>query len=128
LRAFFRVRFGVIVAVMNLREGLDHVPVPLRFGTSGRRGRVVDLTQLEVYINALAELEYFQSLPRAEGGVARGEEFFYACDLRPSSSALVGSGPERGGLAQAVGQAIADAGMKAIFWDASRRRRWRTSR
>ena len=115
LRAFLRVGFGVIVAVMKLREALDHEPAPLRFGTSGRRGRVVDLTQLEVYINALAELEYLQSLPRAEGGVARGEEFFYACDLRPSSSALVGSGPARGGLAQAVGQAIADAGMKAVF-------------
>ena len=99
---------------MKLREALDHEPAPLRFGTSGRRGLVVDLTQLEVYINALAELEYLQSLPRAEGGVARGEEFFYACDLRPSSSARAGQ-PVRGGLAQAIERAILDAGMKPVF-------------
>jgi phosphomannomutase len=99
---------------MKLREALDHEPAPLRFGTSGRRGLVVDLTQLEVYINALAELEYLQSLPRAEGGVARGEEFFYACDLRPSSTAPVGR-PARGGLAQAIDRAAADAGMKPVF-------------
>jgi phosphomannomutase len=99
---------------MKLREALDCEPVPLRFGTSGRRGLVVDLTQLEVYINALAELEYLQSLPRAEGGVARGEEFFYACDLRPSSTAPVGR-PARGGLAQAIARAAADAGMKPVF-------------
>ena len=42
---------------ISLREKLDYEPVPLKFGTSGRRGLVADLTQLEVYLNALAELE-----------------------------------------------------------------------
>src|SRR5580658_3784570 len=100
---------------MNLREQLDHEPVPLKFGTSGRRGLIADLTQLEVYLNALAELEYLQSLPRAEGGLARGEDFFFACDLRPSSSAFVPGHPVRGELAQAIAQAITDAGMIPVF-------------
>jgi phosphomannomutase len=100
---------------MKLRETLNYEPVPLRFGTSGRRGLIADLTQLEVCINALAELEYLQSLPRSGGGVGRGEEFFYACDLRPSSSAFVPGAPVRGQLAQAIAQAIADAGMKPVF-------------
>lgn len=98
----------------SLREHLTYEPRELRFGTSGRRGLVVDLTQLEVYINALAELQYLQSLPRERGGIVPGEEFFIAYDLRPSSTAYV---PEQGGkgeIAQAVVRAIQDAGMKPV--------------
>ena len=40
-----------------LRSCLNYEPVELRFGTSGRRGQVLDLTQLEIYINALAEIQ-----------------------------------------------------------------------
>ena len=57
-------------STQTLRSRLDYEPRILRFGTSGRRGEVVHLTQLEIYINALAELEYLQSLPAAEGGIA----------------------------------------------------------
>ncbi len=103
------------IASNTLRASLDYEPVPLKFGTSGRRGLVNDLTQLEVYLNALAELEYLQSLPRSEGGIVRGEEFYFACDLRPSSSEIVWDKAWRGGLAQAIAQAIADSGMKPIF-------------
>jgi len=99
----------------TLRDSLDYEPAPLKFGTSGRRGLVADLTQLEVYINALAELEYLQGLPRAEGGITRGEEFYFACDLRPSSDGLISGNRVRGGLAQAIAQAIEDAGMLPIF-------------
>lgn len=98
----------------SLREHLTYEPRELRFGTSGRRGLVVDLTQLEVYINALAELQYLQSLPREQGGIVPSEEFFIAYDLRPSSTAYV---PEQGGkgeIAQAVVRAIQDAGMKPV--------------
>ncbi len=103
-------------AAATLRASLDYDPVPLKFGTSGRRGLVADLTQLEVYITATAELEYLQSLPKSEGGIVRGEEFYFACDLRPSSSGIVTEkGKERGGLAQAVIQAISDSGMKPVF-------------
>jgi phosphomannomutase len=99
----------------TLGSQLDYQPVALRFGTSGRRGLVTDLSQLEVYLNALAELQYLQSLPRSEGGVTRGDEFFFACDLRPSSSQRVPGPPVRGGLAQALDQAITDAGMRPVF-------------
>ena len=67
----------------TLRESLQYEPRELQFGTSGRRGLVVDLTHLEVYINALAELEYLQP---------EGEEIYFARDLRPSS----------GGIAEAI--------------------------
>jgi len=95
----------------NLQYSLTYEPVDLRFGTSGRRGRVVDLTQLEIYINALAELEYLQSLPRSEGGIVRGEEFCFAHDLRASSTAFVEAEGGRGEICQAVERAIFDAGM-----------------
>jgi phosphomannomutase len=88
----------------NLRSILAYPPQILRFGTSGRRGRVVDLTQLEIYINVTGELEYFQSLPRAEGGIVKGEEMYFAYDLRPSSP----------GICQAVVRAMLDAGMTPI--------------
>jgi phosphomannomutase len=97
-----------------LGDELDHKPVPLQFGTSGRRGRLVHLTQLEVYLNARAELEYLQSLPAAEGGIRRGEEFYFAYDLRPSSREFVREAQGRGELAQAIERAIRDSGMKPV--------------
>ena len=102
-------------ASLTLRAGLDYDPVPLKFGTSGRRGLVADLTQLEVYLNALAELEYLQSLAKPEAGIVRGDEFYYACDLRPSSTEVVMGKQPRGGLAQSVAQAITDCGMTPVF-------------
>lgn len=99
----------------TLRASLDYEPVPLKFGTSGRRGLVVHLTQLEIYINASAELEYLQSLPPAEGGIRRGDEFYFAADLRPSSTQLAAEAQGRGELAQAIHRAIQDAGLKPVF-------------
>jgi phosphomannomutase len=98
----------------TLQSVLDYQPQVLKFGTSGRRGEVVHLSQLEVYINASAELEYLQSLPLAEGGIVRGDEFYFAYDLRPSSTAFAAEEQGRGELAQAIAQAIADAGMRAV--------------
>ncbi|HLY19828.1 MAG TPA: hypothetical protein VKR61_21525 [Bryobacteraceae bacterium] len=97
-----------------LRSKLQYEPVELQFGTSGRRGKVVDLTQLEVYINALAEIEYLQTLGPSAGGIVHGDDFFFARDLRPSSSAFV---PEQGGageIAQAIAAAIRYAGMRPV--------------
>jgi phosphomannomutase len=74
----------------------------------------VDLTQLEVYINARAELEYLQSIDAFDGGIVRGQEFFFARDLRPSSDSFVPEFEGRGEIAQAVVAAIRDTGMRAV--------------
>ncbi len=88
----------------SLRSRLAYEPRELKFGTSGRRGEVAHLTQLEIYITALGELEYLQSLPRSDGGIVRDDPFYFARDLRPSSL----------GIAQAIECAIQDAGMRPV--------------
>ena len=105
---------SVVTKVDSLRSRLNYEPQVLGFGTSGRRGKVVDLTQLEIYLNALAELEYLQSLLLSEGGIRRGEDLYFAFDLRPSSSEFVAQEEGRGEIAQAIVQAIGDAGMQAV--------------
>jgi len=96
----------------TLRSRLVYEPHELNFGTSGRRGEVVHLSQLEIYINALAEMEYLQSLPPSEGGIARGVDFYFAYDLRPSSTCFDPGQSGRGEIAQAVERAIRDAEMR----------------
>ena len=98
----------------TLRSCLAYPPQELRFGTSGRRGEVIHLTQLEVYINVLAELGCLQSRTAEEGGIRPGEKFYFAYDLRPSSSAYVPSQQGRGEIAQAVERAIRDSGMQPV--------------
>jgi phosphomannomutase len=105
---------SVATKMDSLRSRLNYEPQELGFGTSGRRGKVVDLTQLEVYLNALAELEYLQSLPSSAGGITRGDPFYFAYDLRPSSTEFVSQEQGRGELAQAIVAAILDAGMQAV--------------
>lgn len=99
-----------------LQLHLAYEPQPLKFGTSGRRGLVLHLTQLEIYTNVLAEVHYLQSLDPREGGIQPGEDFYFAHDLRPSSTDCVENGHvhSRGGLCQAVEQALTDAGMRPI--------------
>ncbi|KAJ5082674.1 Phosphoglucomutase first 3 domain-containing protein [Penicillium argentinense] len=96
----------------SLGAHLAYKPQSLKFGTSGRRGLIVDLTQLEIYINVLGELRYLQAKSPADGGIEVGDDFYYAYDLRPSSIHYVE--PSRGGLCQAVEQALRDAGMNPI--------------
>jgi len=76
---------------------------------------VVDLTQLEIYINARAELQYLQSLPDSKGGIVAGQDFYFASDLRPSSTCYVEAQGGRGEIAQAIERAIGDSGMKAVY-------------
>ncbi|KAF7597191.1 hypothetical protein BBP40_009531 [Aspergillus hancockii] len=97
-----------------LRSQLTYEPQPLKFGTSGRRGKVVDLTQLEIYTNVLAEIRYLLSLGQQEGGIRSGDDFYFAHDLRPSSTTYVENEEGRGGLCQAVEQALKDGGMRPI--------------
>lgn len=99
----------------SLESSLSYQPQELRFGTSGRRGEVLHLTQLEIYINAFAELDYLQTLPASCGGIARGEDFYFACDLRPSSTAYVAEQGGRGEIAQAVERAIRDSGLNPVY-------------
>ncbi|KUJ21210.1 uncharacterized protein LY89DRAFT_681799 [Mollisia scopiformis] len=103
-------------ATGSLGSRLAYKPQSLNFGTSGRRGQVIHLTQLEIYTNVVAEIQYLQLLPQSEGGIQAGDDFYYAHDLRPSSTALVdvGCGGRRGGLCQAVEQALKDTGMHPI--------------
>lgn len=98
----------------SLYNHLNHKPQVLQFGTSGRRGLVIHLTQLEIYINAYAELEYLQSLTPAEGGIRKGDVLYFAYDLRPSSTQYVASEQGRGEIAQAIVKAIRDAGMEPV--------------
>merc|ERR1711939_198500 len=96
----------------SLAAHLAYAPVPLKFGTSGRRGEVIHLTQLEIYTNMVAEVKYLQSLPISEGGIKSGDDFFFAHDLRPSSTKLVENG--RGGLCQAVTLSILETFLRRL--------------
>ncbi|MCU1328004.1 MAG: putative phosphoglucomutase [Bryobacterales bacterium] len=102
------------VVLADLLSTLLYRPEPLLFGTSGRRGRVVDLTQLEMYINVTAELEFLLALPVDEGGIRPGEQVFFAHDLRPSSTRFSEEAGGRGELCQAVVRAVADAGLMPV--------------
>jgi phosphomannomutase len=75
---------------------LDYAPVSLTFGTSGLRGLVKDITDLEAYINVKAALRYLLSIGdiRASSGVV------IAGDLRPSTDRIM----------RACAQAIVDSG------------------
>ena len=99
---------------VTLAQALNYTPRALLFGTSGRRGEVVDLTQLEIYINARAELDYLKDRHQDQGGIGVGDTFYYAHDLRPSSIRFVAEQGGRGEIAQAVEQAIRDAGLQPI--------------
>src|SRR4051794_2361106 len=102
------------MASISLRSSLDYEPRVLEFGTSGRRGKVVDLTQLEVYINAAAEIEYLRTLAPSDGGIVEGDDFYFARDLRPSSASFVAEEGGRGEIAQAIVAALMDCGMRPI--------------
>ena len=75
---------------------LTYLPVSLAFGTSGLRGLVDDITDLEAYINVKGSLRYLIEL----GDVAKGGGVVLAGDLRPSTDRIL----------RACAQAIVDAG------------------
>ena len=55
-----KTKMPAAAATDALRFHLAYEPQPLKFGTSGRRGEVVHLTQLEIYTNVVAEIHYLQ--------------------------------------------------------------------
>ncbi len=97
-----------------LIDNLSYEPVPLQFGTSGRRGLVVNLTQLEIAINVSAELEYLTSLPKSAGGISPGEDFYIGYDLRPSSTQFVAEFAGRGQLFHAIWLTVKEAGFNPV--------------
>jgi phosphomannomutase len=78
---------------------LNYRPIPLSFGTSGLRGLVKDITDLEAYINVKGALRYLLNIgdiSAKSGGVV------LAGDLRPSTERIM----------RACAQAILDAGLR----------------
>jgi phosphomannomutase len=77
-------------------------PTVLGFGTSGLRGLVTDITDLEAYINTRGFLDYLFRV----GDAATGDTVCIAGDLRPSTD-----GDDRS-IMRVVAKAIQDAGLK----------------
>lgn len=75
---------------------LNYAPVPLAFGTSGLRGLVKDITDLEAYINVKGALRYLIS----SGDIPARSRVVIAGDLRPSTDRIM----------RACAQAIVDSG------------------
>ncbi len=84
---------------MKLLESLTYEPHELAFGTSGLRGLVADMTDLECYINVSGFVKFLAH--RLEPGA----EIFVAGDLRDSTPRIVA----------AVSQAIRDKGYKPVY-------------
>jgi phosphomannomutase len=77
---------------------LTKAPVELSFGTSGLRGSVTIMTDLECYINTRAFLNYLKS----SKNIKDGDVICIAGDLRPSTTRIMA----------AVAAAIIDSGCK----------------
>jgi phosphomannomutase len=75
---------------------LEYAPVPLAFGTSGLRGLVTDITDLEAYINIKAALRYLLRI----GDIHGASTVVLGGDLRPSTDRIM----------RACAQAIIDSG------------------
>jgi len=77
---------------------LDYAPIPLAFGTSGLRGLIKDITDLEAYINVTGALRYLSS----SGDIHAGSTVVIAGDLRPSTDRIM----------RACAHAIIDSGFQ----------------
>lgn len=87
---------------------LDADPVHLKFGTSGLRGLVTDMTDLEVYVNVQGFLRFLEG----QGGIAPGEKVALGQDLRDECAKTgLESSPR---IARAAAQAIRDAGYAPV--------------
>lgn len=75
---------------------LNYAPHPLAFGTSGLRGLVKDITDLEAYINVKGALRHLLS----SGDIRPSSTVAIAGDLRPSTDRIM----------RACGRAIVDLG------------------
>ncbi len=85
----------------TIRESLTYTPVELQFGTSGLRGLVTDMTDLECYINTLG----FLAFTAQTDALKPGSRVFVSADLRDSSSRIL----------RAVNKAIIDSGFQTVY-------------
>lgn len=85
---------------MKLIESLTYEPVELGFGTSGLRGLVADMTDLECYINAAGFLRFLVN----EGELKPGSKVYVAGDLRDSTPRILA----------AVAAAVTDGGYEFV--------------
>ena len=95
----YRVRIpGPAVDARPSFRGRD--PTALKFGTSGLRGLVTDITDLEAYVNTRGFLDVLV----ARGEIVPGGEVALAGDLRPSTPSIM----------RAVAAAVNDAGLRVV--------------
>lgn len=87
---------------------LASAPVALQFGTSGLRGRVRDMTDLEVYINTRGFIRFL----RERSVIAPGQVVALAEDLRITDPSTGLSSSPR--IARAVARAVRDAGCAVL--------------
>jgi phosphomannomutase len=83
---------------VNLRETLSYEPVELAFGTSGLRGLIADMTDLECYINTAGFMRFLANKQE----VNPGQVIYIAGDLRDSTPRIL----------QAVARALLEDGYK----------------
>jgi mannose-6-phosphate isomerase class I len=100
--------------VTPLRATLSYTPVEVSFGTSGLRGLVTDLTNLECYATVSGFLAWLRR-ERGSAAPAAGSAVYLAGDLRPSTASLVPGTPLRGEILQAAVQAVTDAGLSPVY-------------
>ncbi|GEM_PF-210126 len=86
----------------SLVESLRYTPEGLDFGTSGIRGAVEDMTDLECYINVRGIIEYLKSISEEEGGIKEGALIDIGGDLRHSTDRIL----------KAAAKAIEDSGCR----------------
>lgn len=80
----------------TIRDGITYTPVELSFGTSGLRGLITDMTDLECYINSVGFLCFLEK----DGQLKEGTTIYLAGDLRDSTPRIT----------MAVAQAVKDKG------------------
>lgn len=82
----------------SLQDALKYSPIELSFGTSGLRGPVEDMSDLECYINTRGFIRFLET----EGAIMPRSAIYLGGDLRPSTPRIMAS----------IHQAIIDAGYK----------------
>ena len=93
-----------VPAPSSLKEFRGRPVRPLAFGTSGLRGLITDITDLEAYVNTRGFLDYLVTV----GEALPGAPVAVAGDLRPSTDS-----PERS-ILRAVVRAVTDAGCVVV--------------